>query len=1089
VYGPFGLRRPAWAARCQPLIRLGAALCLGSLGVALSVVEVDAAAPRITFDRDSIRAGESLLVTAAGFDPNTAVTYSISSLPDQEVSAPWANSGFTYPRLATDRTDANGAASGTLTFSKDYPPGPQTVCITEASGTGACEQFVMLAAVPSGSNTVPLIVAMLVFVGLALAVVRMRSSWLPCLPGIASRSRVGARLSLAGYGLLSFSFLFMPFAVFATIATLFAAFRRSFRSSIKLISPGNPAKIVVGWFLWILGFITLWLISVTFLAVALTDQTDPTATLAERLLQLAMVNAGLLTLFAVIGLGRAVWTTAGVEPRHEPVGLATNQPDPELAKRALRDRLVDFFMLSLATPFAITRLKMPEKRPPVRAAWWLFVIASWVVIFALLAAGATYELFAAHDAGAGDLPWFVARYLICAVVVMLGVWVVRRSYLASIGTQPVHDPAGSPPSTLLQRLRSMNQSGWMRFGGEGLALILLWAAVAGLAALPWVAIERLGPAYGTHTNPGGAAPGWLQGFASSAPTALVVGRLTATALAATPLIAISLAAIYLSLPIGPSAGVRVEFREAVRRVFKCALLVAVAFVFAGSLVEYSSFLVERGIGEPIAVLLAGICVGLATGLAMGMAREFQVGKRWTEAAAGLAALGYCVILVYILLIIALQEWNAHSSRPSWNWIAVASGGVAGLYVGFILGDVVLIPGLKAFSAIGRYLKELLWPLVGFAAGYICILLLFAAIYYAVHATACVRGSDVNFTSATSPLTPLSCALGFRDFVYFSFNTIAPLGYSDIRPVSDSMKYASAFELGAGIAWTLVIFGGVIAHLNDKHVRKIVMDSLMQTLRRGSIFGVGAPATSLEELGKQLQRPALSLSEQFALVSGLKRAFWQQPERREPVNGLMHQMLGRLDLYHLPGQELEAAVSLADDLQRKGPSPSTRVSQSLLLIAVVALLIMAGTAVAAGATSSSPGQQAVGDPCVVGRWILQEQHIYSTTGLDVAGGKGARLTLRGDGTATYDYGAADLFSGMTNTSTPALLQISGVVTSRVRASSSGSWSEVPQSLQRFAFTATDGKSLPAWPTVAQSYQCSPTALSLASQAMSAVYSRN
>ncbi len=73
---------------------------------------------------------------------------------------------------------------------------------------------------------------------------------------------------------------------------------------------------------------------------------------------------------------------------------------------------------------------------------------------------------------------------------------------------------------------------------------------------------------------------------------------------------------------------------------------------------------------------------------------------------------------------------------------------------------------------------------------------------------------------------------FWQFFYFSFVTLATLGYGDITPKSDLVKGLVIIEVVLGVGWVTVIFAAVIAHLQSKfsEIAK-TQQQLVETLKQ------------------------------------------------------------------------------------------------------------------------------------------------------------------------------------------------------------------------------------------------------------------
>lgn len=103
--------------------------------------------------------------------------------------------------------------------------------------------------------------------------------------------------------------------------------------------------------------------------------------------------------------------------------------------------------------------------------------------------------------------------------------------------------------------------------------------------------------------------------------------------------------------------------------------------------------------------------------------------------------------------------------------------------------------------------------IAFAVGYLFIGILFAIFY------AC----DWRFSGGNTLKLPdeHSPAI-FFDFVYFSFVTIATVGYGDILPLSKVSRILVIAEVIIGIGWITVVFAAITAYL-QKPFSEIILN--------------------------------------------------------------------------------------------------------------------------------------------------------------------------------------------------------------------------------------------------------------------------
>jgi hypothetical protein len=94
-----------------------------------------------------------------------------------------------------------------------------------------------------------------------------------------------------------------------------------------------------------------------------------------------------------------------------------------------------------------------------------------------------------------------------------------------------------------------------------------------------------------------------------------------------------------------------------------------------------------------------------------------------------------------------------------------------------------------------------------------------------------------------------------------------------------------------------------------------------------------------------------------------------------------------------------------------------VRRIILALAILVVIILGYFAVHSIVSRPATANQSVGDPCLVGTWILQrEQGHYttSTTQFALSGLSGATLTITGTGAATYDYSVSAMENGRNGT---------------------------------------------------------------------------
>jgi hypothetical protein len=110
--------------------------------------------------------------------------------------------------------------------------------------------------------------------------------------------------------------------------------------------------------------------------------------------------------------------------------------------------------------------------------------------------------------------------------------------------------------------------------------------------------------------------------------------------------------------------------------------------------------------------------------------------------------------------------------------------------------------LDEFSDVVPYLRAMWWPVGGFAAGYIMMVVLFAG-FFAV-AQDSVGGLDGLPKGAT-----------FLDYFYFSLMTITSLGYGGVEAASAPTRLLVSLEVLIGIGWMVIVFAAVVAYLEGR----------------------------------------------------------------------------------------------------------------------------------------------------------------------------------------------------------------------------------------------------------------------------------
>lgn len=136
-----------------------------------------------------------------------------------------------------------------------------------------------------------------------------------------------------------------------------------------------------------------------------------------------------------------------------------------------------------------------------------------------------------------------------------------------------------------------------------------------------------------------------------------------------------------------------------------------------------------------------------------------------------------------------------------------------LYLGRYVGRIVFLraAGIIAGTVhVIKYLKTAFPFVVFFIGGYTIIACIFASIY------SFIWKLDGNTFLIDTLSQPNGSAVGFLDFIYFSFTTISTVGYGDIKPIAPISRLATILEIITGFAWATVIFASATATLiNNK----------------------------------------------------------------------------------------------------------------------------------------------------------------------------------------------------------------------------------------------------------------------------------
>jgi hypothetical protein len=585
--------------------------------------------------------------------------------------------------------------------------------------------------------------------------------------------------------------IFVPIVTVAVIAAVVVVIHPQVRVQIPLLRARSVWRVAIGCL--VLGSIAsaAFVIDAAVLAVAWFSSLGATG--LQPLVSGVTIDVGLNALVAApiacAGVVVAAWRLA--------------EPTPNMPFRRWVPRyLPRFALLALLPPAAILSLAAQfNYRRYARGAWQAMALA-WLPVY--VATAGIVALLAPPFAD--PVTWWHGLWLVLRFVTLGSVLIAVSAIVRSAFEWP-SPPADASSQVVVRQRRASQDGDWAGLVSRSTAWImlsLLWLVVVVAAVFPAAELA--------------ASRGGIQNTASAA-------RLGGILLAAVPTAVVSVQVLARGLTmarVGPDPW----SSEIWTAVAGAVLLVAVILISANSAIE-----VMR---DDFLVFVEGAAVGAGTGVGIGMARRLAVDMRMIQFG------GIAVVVVFsLVLAVAIassldSQFLQHPEyQPRLVWFIGAAVGLACLAAGLVVGQQVLIRGFGAFAVIGPYLSEWFWPLVGFAAGYLLLALGFAGLYFAAYRlddtphlktnvshgkAVCVQdaNSNVHFVMISeSSLT--TCNLAYGDFVLFSLNTIAPLGYSNIHPRADDrvMQTIAWFELGIGILWTVVVFGAFTAAAGDR----------------------------------------------------------------------------------------------------------------------------------------------------------------------------------------------------------------------------------------------------------------------------------
>lgn len=196
------------------------------------------------------------------------------------------------------------------------------------------------------------------------------------------------------------------------------------------------------------------------------------------------------------------------------------------------------------------------------------------------------------------------------------------------------------------------------------------------------------------------------------------------------------------------------------------------------------------------IALFGSLAALATGLGATLAVESEIDRKRLLF---VALLGFFMGVTMSAGFIYSKGFS-EALPVTLTLVGISTPGVP---IGIVIG-LWLRPRLVKFADVWLYLREMGVFLIGFAFGYLCIALIFAAWFWSLW-----KVSPIGSFNGL-PSNPK-----FGHFFYFSVITIGTLGYGDITPQSPLARALTISEVVIGIGWITVVFAAVISHLQPR----------------------------------------------------------------------------------------------------------------------------------------------------------------------------------------------------------------------------------------------------------------------------------
>ena len=171
--------------------------------------------------------------------------------------------------------------------------------------------------------------------------------------------------------------------------------------------------------------------------------------------------------------------------------------------------------------------------------------------------------------------------------------------------------------------------------------------------------------------------------------------------------------------------------------------------------------------------------------------------------------GFLCLLIIVLHYELLNEFNppAILMFAAIACISILSGILAGIVISVnqMIGKWVKKKSGSALKTIQKpttLLYKYIKPLSTFSSIYVLIALFFGFWYYALEKVLIPN----SFIKNGIPMVEKEII----DFIYYSFVTITTLGYGDIVPINNIVRFLSIIEVIIGLAWLVVYFAFLVS---------------------------------------------------------------------------------------------------------------------------------------------------------------------------------------------------------------------------------------------------------------------------------------